>query len=493
MGLREWTARRRRPRGGGREERRPVLPEKAGVPWLAPRDEGWEPPEAPIEVAGDGGDPLLALPSGAEANVESLGGGPSARLGRLSSYGLAPGARVRLVQKRPAVVVEVDGTRLAIERGIAARIRVRRVAPALLLALATGAAASSIAAETSAAAPVASGAGGAGRAAGAGFAAPLVEVARARHVMGSPLEIRTFAEEADRARVGAALDAALDEVERLDALLSNWRSDSEVAALNRRAAAGPVPLSEDLFAVLAAAMEAQSATGGSFDPGLSPWIDALGLRSIDLDSAAPTAGGEVPALPPRAGQIQLDPVSRTARFTSADVGVDLGGIGKGYALDRAARRLKEAGIDSALLNFGGQVLAVGAPPGETGWIVEVADPRDRLRPALDLRLRDASAATSANTERGVMRAGRWIGHVLDPGSGRPAPFPGSATAVAPDATRADAYATALLVMGPERGLDWAESREDVAAVFLDPAAAGPPLVRATLSLERYRGPGHPAR
>jgi thiamine biosynthesis lipoprotein len=483
--MREWVTRKLRPASGGRQWRRPVLPEEAHVGWLESLLEDGERPVASTPVAANGGDPLLALPAGAEASVESLGAGPAGRLGRLSSYGLAPGARVRMVQHRPAVVIEIDGTRLAIERGIAARIRVRRLALAACLGLA--AARMGDPAAASGADPAASGLE-------AERGAPAhVEVARARHVMGAPLEIRAFAPAAGRDTTAAALAAALDEVERLDALLSNWRPDSEVAILNRQAAVRPVPLSEDLFSVLTAALEAQQATGGCFDPGLGPWIDTLGLRSTEPDRPDPPAGGEVPALPPRAGEIRLDPRSRTARFTSADVGVDLGGIGKGYALDRAARRLKEAGIDSALLNFGGQVLALGAPPGETGWIVEVADPRDRLRPALGLRLRDASAATSANTERGVRRGGRWIGHVLDPGSGRPAPFPGSATAVAPDATRADAYATALLVMGPERGLDWAESRVDVAAVFLEPAAAGPPLVRATLSLERYRGPEHPAR
>jgi thiamine biosynthesis lipoprotein len=486
--MREWAARRRRSGSGDRPARKTVLPPEARVEWLdalvESEEEGREQARASRGPEPNGGDPLLGLPPGAEASVESLGDGPAGRLGRLSSYGLAPGARVRMVQQRPAVVIEVDGTRLALERGIAARILVRKLALAACLGLAAAVTQTGVAASLISAAPAVD-------------LAP-VEVARARHVMGAPLEIRAFAPPGRRDRAAAALDAALDEVERLDALLSNWRSDSEVASLNRQAAARPVPLSDDLFTVLSAALAAQQATGGSFDPGLSPWIDTLGLRSNELRSNEsnapdPPAGGPVPALPPRAGEIRLDPVSRTARFTSADVGVDLGGIGKGYALDRAARRLKEAGIDSALLNFGGQVLALGAPPGETGWIVEVADPRDRLRPALDLRLRDASAATSANTERGVRRAGRWIGHVLDPGSGGPAPFPGSATAVAPDATRADAYATALLVMGPERGLDWAESREDVAAVFLEPAAAGTPLVRATLSLERYRGPERAAR
>ena len=319
-------------------------------------------------------------------------------------------------------------------------------------------------------------------------------VARARQVMGSPLEILTLVADGQPAADAVrALDAALDEVERLDKTLSNWRQDSELSALNRAAAAGPVVCSAELFEILSAAVAAAVSTGGAFDPTVEPWVVALGLRAesdsqgrppLPLDP--PPAGGDLPSLPPRGGSVRLEPGTRRVSFTSADVGVDLGGIGKGYALDRAAAVLRAQGIGSALLNFGGQALALGAPPGEKGWIVEVADPLDRQRPALALTLSDASVATSANTERGVRRGGQWIGHVLDPETGRPAPFPGSATAVAPDATRADAYATALLVMGPERGLTWAEGRDDVAAAYLTPSAGGQVHVRATSSFERYR-------
>ncbi|MEE9219475.1 MAG: FAD:protein FMN transferase [Acidobacteriota bacterium] len=314
-----------------------------------------------------------------------------------------------------------------------------------------------------------------------------VLVARARYIMGAPLEVRAFAVAHRREQVAQALDAALDEVERLDAVLSNWRNDSELSNLNRAAAVAPFICSPDLFDALEASLAAAAATGGAFEPRLEPWIAALGLRSAEPDAGPPAVlplRGSFEA--PLQRIVKLDPGRRGVSFARAGIALNLGGIGKGYALDRAARLLRERGIEAALLNFGGQVLALGAPPGEPGWIAEVADPRDRFRPALVLTLRDVSAATSANTQRGAWRDGEWIGHVLDPESGRPAPFPGSATAVAPDATRADAYATALLVMGPERGLEWADGRDDVAAAYLEPAADGPSRLRATSSFERFR-------
>jgi thiamine biosynthesis lipoprotein ApbE len=381
------------------------------------------------------------------------------------------------------------------------RICISTMAGAGILAAGIPAPAADAAAAAGASSPLA----GAARASGS--AAEAVLVARARYLMGAPLEARAFTTPERRAETLLALERALDEVQRLDGILSNWKEDSELTRLNRAAAAGPVPCSSDLFEALRAAVRATAATGGAFDSTVEPWVAALGLRNADSPDALPisvpapavsaagqsrtaalSAGADAP-LPARRGGVRLNAASRSARFSAAGVGVDLGGIGKGFALDRAAGVLRQAGVAAALLNFGGQVLAVGAPPGEEGWVVEVADPRDRMRPALELRLRDASVSTSANSERGVWRDGKWIGHVLDPGTGRPAPYPGSATAVAPDATRADAYSTALLVMGPERGLQWAGGRDDVAAAYLEPSADGVAVLRATPSLQRYRGAG----
>ncbi len=310
-------------------------------------------------------------------------------------------------------------------------------------------------------------------------------VARARYVMGSPLDVRTFVNGSERAAAVRALDAALDEVERLDAVLSNWKQDSELSRLNRSAASAPVRCSTDLFDVIEASLKARAVTGGAFDPGLEPWTRALGLRGsgLELEAREIESSSRVSGA---GGTVHLDRSERTVGFSGAGAGLDLGGIGKGYALDAAGRVLREAGVRNALLNFGGQVLALGAPPGEGGWVVEVADPTDRFHPVLRLKVRDASVATSANTERGVWRNGEWMGHVLDPHSGHSATFQGSATSVAADATRADAYATALLVMGSGNGLEWAEGREDVAAAFLERVSESQLQVRMTNSFEQYR-------
>jgi thiamine biosynthesis lipoprotein len=166
--------------------------------------------------------------------------------------------------------------------------------------------------------------------------------------------------------------------------------------------------------------------------------------------------------------------------------LDPGGLGKGYALDAAAGVLRARGFPVALLDFGGQALALDPPPGEPGWSVALSHPRRRDEAALSLVLARASLATSGNVEHGLVVDGRPLGHLLDPLSGRPAPFRGSASIVAPTGARADAYSTALFVMGPERGLAWAAGRQGLIPIFLEEDSKGALIVRSGAGLDQLR-------
>lgn len=299
-----------------------------------------------------------------------------------------------------------------------------------------------------------------GPADGGGAAPP---VTRSRYLMGVPLEV-TLPGPAEP----ALFEAVFAEVSRLEAVLSNWRADSELSRLNRRAAGAPVRCSTDLFEAIVAAVSWAEITDGAFDPAVEPIVRGFGLFGDPYDGRPPAGG------PGGAGTrgdwrgLSFDRASRTVRFRSKGMGVDMGGIGKGIALDAAARVLHGAGRSAALLDFGGQVLAIGAPPGEPGWIVDLADPDDRDRAVGRVRVRDRSLSTSApGGRRGVGGAG----HIIDPRTGAPADFSGSVTVAASDATGADALSTALCVMGVEAGTAWAR-RRDVAAVFVWRDAAG---------------------
>jgi len=298
--------------------------------------------------------------------------------------------------------------------------------------------------------------------------------ARARFLMGTRLSIET-----DDPAPEDALDEAFGEVSRLETILSNWRATSEISRLNREAARGPVACSPDLFDAIAAALRWAEATGGTFDPTVEPLVVALGLRGEDGrlpdGGAQPDAPGAADAYagtdPGSAGppvgwrHVRLDRRSRSVRFDVPGVGIDFGGIGKGIALEAAARVLRRHGVRRALLDFGGQVVAIGRPRGTTGWTVGIADPDERERAVAVVGIADLSLATSGNSERSVMTAQGRLGHILDPAAERPAAYPGSVTVAARDATAADALTKALFVMGPEKGVAWADRRE-IAALYL---------------------------
>jgi len=284
----------------------------------------------------------------------------------------------------------------------------------------------------------------------------------------------------DPSRTAAVLEEGLDEIGRLEDVLSNWRADSELSRLNARAGKGATEVSPTLFAAVTASLEWARETGGTFDPTVEPLTRRF--------RTGPANANPAPQPPSRlAGlsavgwsRVKLDAARRTV-ILPAGGGLDMGGIGKGIALDAAARVLAARGIHDALLDAGGQLLALGSPPGEMGWTVAAADPADRARPTYPLILKDVSLATSGNSQR--------PGEIVNPATGRPVEGRYSATALALDATSADALSKALFVLGPQRGETWARRRADLLALFLEPVGPSTDLPRMSGSLSPAP-PGH---
>jgi thiamine biosynthesis lipoprotein len=266
----------------------------------------------------------------------------------------------------------------------------------------------------------------------------------ARHlaIMGTALTLTMSA--STRARALDASEAAVRAVEAADRLLSTWRDDTPLARLNAATPGDPTPVAPELFALLKRVLEWEERTGGAFDPTVAPLVRAWGLRT----------GGRIPGaaellLARRAVGPSLFSFEDSGSVSRRDAlaGIDEGAWGKGWALDRAAEAARAAGADSFVLDLGGQVLSSGA---ETA--ISVAHPRDRARVVATLRLTDASASTSGNSERGLTVNGRRIGHLLDPRTGEPARDFGSVTVVAPDGLTADVLSTAFFVLGPKEGM-----------------------------------------
>lgn len=289
-----------------------------------------------------------------------------------------------------------------------------------------------------------------------------VTLEREAYLMGTRLRVQVAAPNRDAAL--AATERAFAEVRRLEGLLSTWRPDTEVQRLNAAPVGEPVRLVPEVFALVQTAAAWADSTGGAFDPVVGALIDAWQLRGR---GRVPTEAEVTAALAASGvGRLRVDAGSGTVQRLAPAAWLDTGGFGKGAALQAVERVLLAAGMDAALVDFGGQVLALGGEAPSGGWRVAVAHPARRHEPAAWLRLQNRSAATSAASERFVEPGGVRFGHVVDPRTGRPVPAWGSVTVVAADALVADIVSTALFVLGPRHGMAWAKDREDLGVLFL---------------------------
>ncbi len=287
-------------------------------------------------------------------------------------------------------------------------------------------------------------------------------VSRETFVMGTRLRVTTAAASIEAATI--QIEAVFAEVRRMERVLSSWRPESEVGRLNAAPIGVPVAVSAELFDLLEEARAWGAMSGGVVEPAVGALIDAWDLRGAgrrpdedELGRARSRSGPEA---------FQLD--ARTHRVTRVAEGgwITTGSFGKGAALRSALTVLRDAGVESAFLDFGGQVVALGGSPESGSWSVSVAHPSRRDQPAAELRLANVSASTSGASERFVEVDGQRFGHILDPRSGRPVPAWGSATVVAADPMVADLVSTAVFVLGPEAGLRWAESLDEIGVLVL---------------------------
>jgi thiamine biosynthesis lipoprotein len=279
-------------------------------------------------------------------------------------------------------------------------------------------------------------------------------------------------------RAVEAAEDALDEIDRLEGQLTVYRDTSEVSQLNRHAPISAVPVEPCLFALLTVAARLHAETEGAFDISVGALIKAWGFYR---------RRGRVPSeeertrVRDRVGMqhVHLDPERRTIRYDVPGLEINLGSIGKGYALDRAADRLRQQwSVTSALLHGGhSSVLALGSEPGRRdGWAVGIRHPWERTRRLGVLRLRDRALATSAATFQHLEYNGRKLGHILDPRTGWPAEGLASATVIARTAAEADALATAFFILGVEGARAYCARCPDVAAVLLPEGDEARPVV-----------------
>jgi thiamine biosynthesis lipoprotein len=266
--------------------------------------------------------------------------------------------------------------------------------------------------------------------------------------------------------------AAFRRIADLDAILSDYQPESELSRLSARAGGPPVAVSPDLFDVLDRAKRLWERSDGAFDVTMAP-VGRL-WRRARRDHRLPD-----PALLRRArglvgsNHLHLDPVGRTARLELPGMKLDAGGIAKGYAAQAAIDVLKARGITRALAAGAGDIVVGDAPPGAAGWTVEMASLRDPKADAgRTLLLKDAAISTSGDAERYVVIDGKRYSHIVDPRTGLGVIDRAGVTVIARDGATADALATAVYVLGPDRGLKLVEFIPDAAACYIRQTPAG---------------------
>ena len=285
------------------------------------------------------------------------------------------------------------------------------------------------------------------------------ELTRSRYLMGTPLTITVPDDEGNE----AAVEAAFDEVARVEALISTWREDSALARINAAAIGEPTEVEPELFDLLEKTVEWSRRTGGAFDPTAGRILFAWDLRG---DGRIPSAS-ELQELADNVGVENLTLDRSGFRIVrERDLLVEEGGFGKGYALDRALEILVAAGVDDAMIDFGGQVTIHGRER-----TVGIASPADRLRPGVEIDVSSGSVATSSGSERFFEADGTRYSHLFDPRTARALPPRGSVTVLHESGLVADILATALYVMGPEAGLTWSD-QHDIKAIFITPGSEG---------------------
>jgi FAD:protein FMN transferase len=281
-------------------------------------------------------------------------------------------------------------------------------------------------------------------------------------IMGTRIAVELWADDETQGR--AAIDAVLGEMRRIDAAMSTYKPTSELSIVNASAAARSVKISQELFDLLATSLEYSRTTEGAFDVTYA----SVGYLYDYRAHKRPDAQQIEQALPGvNYRHVILDRRARTVRFAHPGVRIDLGGIGKGHAVDRAIAVLQARGYNRALVTAGGDSRIIGDRFGKP-WVVGIRHPDRKEEVIARIPLADAALSTSGDYERYFDEAGVRYHHIIDPHSGRSASKVRSATLIGPTATRTDGLSKTAFVLGPERALEIYNELEDIDAILVAP-------------------------
>ena len=275
----------------------------------------------------------------------------------------------------------------------------------------------------------------------------------------------------DEAALSRIADEAFDEVDRIDRQMSHYKAESPLSRINREAAHHPVAVDAELFDFIAESMRYNRESGGAFDITVGPLMKAWGFfrgeghlpSDDDLADARRHVG---------AAHVTLNPAEKTIAFDEPGVELDLGGIAKGYAVDRVVALLRRRQVAAALVSSGGSTIyGLGTPPGRGGWDVTIQDPIDARKAAFTVTLKDRALSIAGSSEKFFEHNGVRYSHIMDPRTGRPVQGVLSVAVLADTGTAGDALDDALFVMGVESSRAYLKKHPGADAFFFLPDAA----------------------
>jgi FAD:protein FMN transferase len=287
---------------------------------------------------------------------------------------------------------------------------------------------------------------------------PLVH--KTKYAMGTVYEIAVYDESAEHA--SQAIDKAFAEIVRLDNMLSNFKPESDLSRLNRDGHFHVEKVPADLYRVIEESVKYSKVSGGKFDITVGPLVD---LWKAALRGDRVPAQEEQEKLRACVGyeKIELIPPDKV-EFHSPCMRIDVGSIGKGYAVDRAVEILRANGIKNALVDAGqSSIYGMGSPPGLGAWEVHLRDPSNRVDPTV--MLNENSVSTSEQTPPSLL-GNETAGHIIDPENGKPLETKYALSIVAKTGTASDALSTTLLLVGPEKGKLIVKQLADAAAIWV---------------------------
>jgi thiamine biosynthesis lipoprotein len=274
-----------------------------------------------------------------------------------------------------------------------------------------------------------------------------------------------FVVDAEPREATRAIEATTKRLHDLEREISSWLPDSDVAKLNARAGIEPVAVGEHTLELLRISKQLHRETDGTFDVTIGSVWDLWPFRDSGLPLPSQEQLAEGLKLV-NASRIELDLASRTAYLPVVGMKVNLGAIGKGYAAKIAVDVMSEQGIERAAISTGGDIYLLGRKT-MGPWIVGIEHPRKTNRYIEQFVAGDVAVATSGDAKRFIVRSGKRYGHILDPRTGMPATDCQSVTIAASEPAVADAYATAVFVMGPEAGMNWVEAHEGIESLIIN--------------------------